>query len=460
MKYAWFALLAALSSCRVYDRSLVDVDIPQTRRPRPPHAGAASLRNCDAWCDDADLDSSVGTPACGPTGEDAGACEPRDAGGQDACDSGVCAPDASVTAGPNRCPRGSRKNQPGACGCDVDDIDSDKDGTFDCDDECPEDPAKSKTLLCGCGRPETDRDGDGTVDCRDDCPDDPGKTKPLSCGCGMSERSGTSCADACPDDPLKMSPGMCGCGAKDPVDPSAGIIYCNKQHLLHRYTFNGGMANSTLALDSFGAANGVVMGNARYTNQWMVDLLGDRGPGYNNEGFVALPAAALEGLSSATFEVWIIWQGAAAVGGTMQQRVFDFGDQVDGAGKSYLFLTADGGGGIRAAYSLNGSDTAFEVGVPTRILPGINKLRHIAVVVDDAAATLTLYVDGEGQGSVQLPGKLKDVNTVNRWLGRSNFASQPEFRGSMCEFRIYDVALDAAQLRSSFAAGQNYDFAP
>ncbi len=55
-------------------------------------------------------------------------------------------------------------------------IDSDKDGTPDCDDLCPDDQFKTEPGDCGCGNRETDRDMDGVADCNDleinsPCPD-------------------------------------------------------------------------------------------------------------------------------------------------------------------------------------------------------------------------------------------------------------------------------------------------
>ena len=49
-------------------------------------------------------------------------------------------------------------------------MDSDGDGTADCNDDCPNDPLKTAPGICGCGTPDTDSDGDGLADCIDPCP--------------------------------------------------------------------------------------------------------------------------------------------------------------------------------------------------------------------------------------------------------------------------------------------------
>lgn len=56
--------------------------------------------------------------------------------------------------------------------CDVcpgadDLLDSDQDGTPDCQDECPLNAEKTEAGVCGCDLPDIDSDGDGVLDCED-----------------------------------------------------------------------------------------------------------------------------------------------------------------------------------------------------------------------------------------------------------------------------------------------------
>ncbi len=44
-------------------------------------------------------------------------------------------------------------------------VDTDGDGTPDCQDLCPTDPAKTTPAVCGCGAADTDTDNNGVVDC-------------------------------------------------------------------------------------------------------------------------------------------------------------------------------------------------------------------------------------------------------------------------------------------------------
>jgi len=147
------------------------------------------------------------------------------------------------------CPNDPNKTEPGICGCGIADTDSDGDGTVDCNDGCPNDPGKTESGICGCGVPDVDTDSDNTLDCNDNCPNDPNKTQIGICGCGVtdtdsdsdgipdcndncdnlidSDGDGTNdCDDLCPDDPQKIGPGICGCGLSDTDSDNDGTLDC------------------------------------------------------------------------------------------------------------------------------------------------------------------------------------------------------------------------------------------
>jgi hypothetical protein len=299
-------------------------------------------------------------------------------------------------------------------------------------DRCPEDPTKTDPGICGCGTPDTDTDMDGTSDC----------------------------IDGCPTDPLKTQPGLCGCNAVDPGDPDAGAVFCLKALLAHRYSFNG---TGTAATDSIGTAHGTIMGGTNATlSGGSLALSGDLGARYTNEGYVQLPAGIIDALTSATFEAWVTWRGAGTSGSQVWQRIFDFGSQVtsgsDLIGRTYLFLTphATSSGYVRVAYSVNGSaNETFVNG--TGAFP-LNVQTYIAVVIDDPSDTMTLYMDGAATGSVALTGTLAAIDNANSWLGRSNYAVDPELNGILHEFRIYRVPLTLTQIQTSYQAGPDPAF--
>jgi subtilisin family serine protease len=130
------------------------------------------------------------------------------------------------------CPDDPDKTDPGVCGCDTSDIDTDGDGTPDCNDGCINDTNKTDPGQCGCGVPDEDSDSDGTADCNDGCTNDPDKTEPGQCGCGSAETDsdgdGTpDCNDGCPNDAGKTSPGVCACGTPDTDSDGDGTPDCN-----------------------------------------------------------------------------------------------------------------------------------------------------------------------------------------------------------------------------------------
>ena len=292
-------------------------------------------------------------------------------------------------------------------------------GTAACSDLTP----------CACD-PNIDRDGDGTPDCD----------------------------DGCPDQPTKIAPGLCGCELPDDDASEPGVASCQGlvDTLVRRYAFNG---TGTAVRDSMGGPDGSIVGSA-LTGAGAVTL-----EGRMTGEFVDLPNGALSTLDSATVEVWLTWYGGAE-----WQRIFDIGDDqtgvegAQGSGSSYLFLTPritdDGGRLVRVAYQR----TSYpEVQLDaTRTLP-TGTLTHVAVTVDAASETLALYLDGALENSKSMldaPIRLSVINDINVWLGRSQYAADPDLSASIEEFRIYSTALSAAQVRSSFAAGPSPSFLP
>lgn len=130
------------------------------------------------------------------------------------------------------CPEDPGKRTAGICGCGTSDADSDADGVPDCNDRCPGDPDLTDTGMCGCGQAQDDTDMDGIADCLDICPHDPDKTEPGMCGCGLGDGdsdgdSTPDCADSCASDPGKVSPGSCGCGTADSDRDGDGAMDCH-----------------------------------------------------------------------------------------------------------------------------------------------------------------------------------------------------------------------------------------
>lgn len=218
------------------------------------------------------------------------------------------------------------------------------------------------------------------------------------------------------------------------------VVETGEAAIVRQYTFNDGTAN-----DSIGTAHGTLEGSATIT----LGALNLTGSG----GYVNLPANTINITSfvDATFEAWFTWRGGGA-----WQRVFDFGRTVTGSGRDYIFYTPSNGGDNRAAFrDANLAENVASAGPPL----SLNTPYHLAVVVDDGANggsnRMSVYLNGNLAGDVALSYSFSDFNTTNRlaYLGRSLFAADPYFNGTIDEFRIHNTALSAAEVQASFVAG-------
>ena len=138
------------------------------------------------------------------------------------------------------------------------------------------------------------------------------------------------------------------------------------------------------------------------------------------------------------------------------ERIFEFGRTAgeppnEKIGSSFFLSPAyDDGGGARVHFrSATGDNTRlfaslrFPAGTPV----------HVVVVLDGSAHSLALYLDGEPAGAVAWAQPLASLQSDNAWLGRSQHEGDPFLAGSFDEFRIYSVALSAAQIESNHARG-------
>jgi hypothetical protein len=255
--------------------------------------------------------------------------------------------------------------------------------------------------------------------------------------------AGGDCSDACPDDPDKTEPGICGCGVPD-VD-TALVAGCTglKNALVHRYSFDG---TGTAIEDLVGTADGTVVGTTLSGNGLLT---------LGAEQYGELPDGLLSGLTNASFEAWVNW---TANNGQMWQRIFDFGvsdmgNGMQGTGDKYLFLAVDN---FRFCYRAS-ADTP-EVFVDAPISFPSPATAHVVAVFDDATNQMRLYLNAALQDSVSITGSLSAITDLNNWLGRSQFAPDPEFGGNLRELRIYNVALSQAQIQRSYDLGEAPDF--
>jgi hypothetical protein len=79
---------------------------------------------------------------------------------------------------------------------------------------------------------------------------------------------------------------------------------------------------------------------------------------------------------------------------------------------------------------------------------------HVVVLYDSALQQWQWWRNGELQESFDsVGGAPNTIPDVNNWLGRSNWSGDSNTDALYNEFRVYDYALTAAEIRGDFAAG-------
>jgi hypothetical protein len=390
-----------LLGCSVYDAALLST----TKTVGKRDASMPPLVAADAQADAPAVDAQPASTAAAQPASDAAPFDARTDMDSSSLDAG---PDgATVDAGGAELDASMNTDTGSACGPSPD---------RDC---CPTDPSKTTAGVCGCGVADTDGDGDGIPDCN----------------------------DVCPTDNQKSDRGVCGCGFLD-VDQvgTAGCLGL-RSALIHRYRFEG---SGTTLTDSQSTASGTVISTTLNGSGSLV-LAG--GTSSSGTQYADLPDALVSGLSSTTIECWITWSGSNA-----WQRIFDFGEG-SGTGQSYFYLTPRAGNTpnvMRVAFTPNGYSNEVSLNAAAALPTGV--MKHVAVVVNSADDSWSLFVDGAQVGTGALTLRLSALRDVNNWLGRSAFSADPWFAGSIHEVRIYAVALTGPQLATSFRAGPDPAF--
>jgi hypothetical protein len=183
---------------------------------------------------------------------------------------------------------------------------------------------------------------------------------------------------------------------------------------------------------SGGGLNAAVSGNPTYVNSAT-----GFGMAINLDGegdFLTLPVGTLiSSLNESSIAIWVNW----AAKGSSWQRIFDFGSGED----INMFLTTDTGGNVfRFAMTVSGNTAEDQTSSSKELTSGWH---HIAVTIDPAAGTHTLYLDGKLEGqNTSATLKPSDLGvTTQNWIGLSQYAADPYYIGAVDEFRIYNKVL-------------------
>ncbi|GIP18467.1 hypothetical protein J40TS1_41090 [Paenibacillus montaniterrae] len=192
--------------------------------------------------------------------------------------------------------------------------------------------------------------------------------------------------------------------------------------------------SGTTATDSSGSGNHAALhGGASWTTGYAGQALQLNG----TNGYASLPAGVVNQLNHFTIASWVKVDSHAD-----WARIFDFGS----GSTHYMFLTADAGGaaGLRFAISTNGNSSEQQLSTNTPLETG--KWVHVAVTKQ--GTTGIMYVNGvevARNTSMTLSPSSLGATTQN-YIGRSQFASDPYFKGAIDDFRIYSRALASSEI--------------
>src|SRR5439155_10167174 len=138
-------------------------------------------------------------------------------------------------------------------------------------------------------------------------------------------------------------------------------------------------------------------------------------------GYVNLPNGLISALTNFSIEAWVTWNG-----GSINQRIFDFGDNNNGennqgTGLTYIMVTPQNSDGLpRFAISTNSGAGEMPT-MGTNALP-IGQQTHIAITYSFAAGTSALCINGQHVNTGPATVPLRAINDINVWLGRSQWA--------------------------------------
>jgi hypothetical protein len=154
-------------------------------------------------------------------------------------------------------------------------------------------------------------------------------------------------------------------------------------------------------------------------------------------GYATLPIGTfIQSANSITVATWVNWAGTNGL-----QRIFDFG-----SGESMnMWMAPNAYGGLVLAITSSGYANESRAVAPATLPRGWH---HVAITIDGATSEMNLYLDGrtvDTETTATLPSALG--NTTQNWIGRSQYAADPYFNGSVDDFRIYNRALSAGEVR-------------
>ncbi len=220
------------------------------------------------------------------------------------------------------------------------------------------------------------------------------------------------------------------------LSPASSVIITEKSDykgLLLHYSFD-----QTTSDYSENQLDASFFGTASYnTIQKKIGTHSLKFDGVNN--YLLLPSSVGD-MSQATISFWAYNSSST----TARQRFFDFGND----DKHYMYLTPNNGSSMCLAIRNGDEEQTLTAQKFTTF-----GWHHFAVTMpsrDSQAehdSQVSLYIDGElVASSTDISLRPSDIHSVRNYVGRSQSATDPLFKGYLDEFRIYNYALSASEV--------------
>jgi len=220
---------------------------------------------------------------------------------------------------------------------------------------------------------------------------------------------------------------------------ASAIATCNtvnENSLIAQYQFDDN-AND----NSVNKINGSIYGTEKYSSSDLLHKSGSKSLNMSGQNSFMRISHSLTNRDNMTIMAWVRWSG-----GNAWQRIFDFGNGTE----DYIFLTPSNGSEMRFVMKNGGEEQILS----TSSLKS-TAWKHIAITFnkvgegDNAKEEVVLYIDGEKIANKDFTLFPSKIAAACNYIGRSQYASDPIFKGYIDDLRFYNYPLSQDKIKAA-----------